>query len=124
MLLILAVILTAAIAFLPAGQRSNEVSSVMSAARMGANKAVTELNMQYGCTIDIAKLNFDGGNITIYLTASTGGPPDATISDKVRGEALKYIYQAISGGFPENAAPVRTQNYTYDVSVSITRVVK
>lgn len=123
-LLILAVILTAAIAFLPAGQRSNEVSSVMSAARVGASKAVTELSMQYGCSIDIAKLNFDGGNITIYLTASVGGPSDATISDKVRSEALKHIYQAVNGGFPENAAPVSTQNYTYDVSVAITRVVK
>jgi len=123
-LLILAVVLTAALAFLPAGEKGNEVSSVMSAAREGASRAVTELNMQYGCAIDIAKLNFDGGNITIYLTASVGGPPDATISDEVRNEALKYIHQVVRGSFPENVGPIRTQNYTYDVSVTITRVTK
>lgn len=124
MLLILAVILTAVVAFLPAGQRSSEVSSVMSAARVGASKAIAELGMQYGCTIDITKLTFEGGNITIYLTASMGGPTDATISDKVRDEALKHIYHAVKGTFPENAMPVTTGDYTYDVSVAVTRVVK
>jgi len=123
-MLILAAILAAVVAFLPAGQRSNEVSGVMSAARVGADKAITELSMQYGCAIDIAKLDFEGGNITIHLTTGISGPPDATISDKVRSEALKYIYQAVSGGFPKNVGPVRTRNYTYDVSVAITRVVK
>jgi hypothetical protein len=123
-MLILAAILAAVVAFLPAGERSNEVSSVMSAARVGAGRAITELNMQYGCSIDIAKLEFDAGNITVYLTAGMGGPPDATISKKVRSEALKYIHQAIRGGFPENAGPVKTGNYTYDVSVAITRVIK
>jgi len=123
-MLILAAILAAVVAFLPAGQRGNEVSSVMSAARVGADKAITELSMQYGYAIDIAKLDFEGGNITIQLTTGIGGPPDATISDKVRSEALKYIYQAVSGEFPENAGPVRTGDYTYDVSVAITRVVK
>ncbi|KUO39750.1 MAG: hypothetical protein AVW06_00235 [Hadesarchaea archaeon DG-33-1] len=123
-LLILAVILAAVAAFLPAGQRSNEVNSVMSAARVGANKAITELGMQYDRTIDITKLTFEGGNIAIYLTTSMGGPPDATISDKVRDEALKHIYHAVRGIFPENARPVTTGNYTYDVSVALTKVVK
>lgn len=123
-LLIFAVVLTAVAAFLPVGRRSNEVSTVMSAARVGASRAITELSTQYGCTIDIAALDFDSGNITIYLATSTGGPQDATISDNVRKEALKYIYQAIYGIFPENAAPVRTQNYTYDIMVEITRVQK
>lgn len=123
-MMILAVILAAVVAFLPSGQRSNEVSSAMSAARVGADKAITELSMEYGCTIDLTKLNFDGGNITIYLTTCIGGPPDETISDKVRSEALKYIYQMVHGGFPRNAGPVKTQNYTYDVSVEITRVIK
>jgi len=123
-MLILALVLTAALAFLPAGERGNEINTVMSAARAGASRAITELSMQYGCAIDITELNFDGGNITIYLTASVGGPPDATISDEVRNEALRYIHQAVRGTFQENAESVKTQNYTYDVSVSITRVMK
>jgi len=123
-MLILAMVLTAVLAFLPAGERSNEINTVMSAARAGASRAITELSMQYSCTIDITELNFDGGNITIYLTASVWGPLDATISNGVRNEALSYIHQALRGTFPENAGPVKTQNYTYDVSVSITRVMK
>jgi len=30
----------------------------------------------------------------------------------------------VRGSFPENVGPIRTQNYTYDVSVTITRVTK
>jgi uncharacterized protein (UPF0333 family) len=123
-LLILVMILIAVAAFLLAGQRGNEVSSIMSAARGGANRAIMELSMQYDCVIDIAGLNFDGGDITIYLTTGTGGPQDTIISDNVRNEALKWVHQTVNGTFPENAAPVRTKNYTYDIMVEITRVIK
>ena len=123
-MIVLSVILAAVVAFLPTGQRSNEVSSALSAARVGATKALTELNMQYGSSISITKLNFDGGNILIYLTAGMGAPTDAMISEKVRNEALKYIFNMVNGGFPANVGPVKTQNYTYDVSVKITRLIK
>lgn len=123
-MIVLSVILAAVVAFLPTGQRSNEVSGAISAARVGATKALTELNIQYGSSIGITKLNFDGGNIVIYLTAGMGAPTDAVISEKVRTEALKYIFNMVNGGFPANVGPVKTQNYTYDVSVDITRLVK
>jgi glycine cleavage system regulatory protein len=123
-MIVLSVILAAVVALLPTGQRSNEVSSALSAARVGATKAITELNAQYGSSIGISKLNFDGGNIVIYLTASMGAPTDAVISERVRNEALKYIFNMVNGGFPANVGPVKTQNYTYDVSVEITRLVK
>jgi hypothetical protein len=123
-MIVLSVIIAAVVAFLPIGQRSNEVSGAVSAARVGATKAITGLNTQYGSSISITKLTFDGGNIVVYLTAGTGAPTDAVISEKVRDEALSYIFNMVNGGFPANAVPVKTQNYTYDVSVEITRLVK
>jgi hypothetical protein len=123
-MIVLSVIIAAVVAFLTTGQRSNEVSGAVSAARVGATKAITELNTQYGSSIGITKLNFDSGNIVIYLTAGIGAPTDAAISEKVRDEALKYIFNMVNGGFPANVGPVKTQNYTYDVSVEITRLVK
>jgi predicted cation transporter len=123
-MIVLSVILAAVVAFLPTGQRSNEVSGAISAARVGATKALTELNIQYGSSIGITKLNFDDGNVVIYLTAGMGEPTDAVISEKVRNEALNYIFNMVNGGFPANPGPVKTQNYTYDVSVEITRLIK
>lgn len=123
-MIVLSVIIAAVVAFLPTGQRSNEVSGALSAARVGATKALTELNTQYGSSVGITKLNFDSGNIVIYLTADMETPTDALISEKVRNEALKYIFNMVNGGFPANVGPVKTQNYTYDVSVEITRLVK
>jgi hypothetical protein len=123
-MIVLSVIIAAVVAFLPIGQRSNEVSGIVSAARVGATQAITELNTQYGSSISITKLTFDGGNIVIYLSTSTEAPMDAVISGKVRDEALRYIFNAINGGFPANVGPVKTRNYTYDISVEITRLVK
>jgi type II secretory pathway pseudopilin PulG len=124
-LLILAVVLAIVAGLVPLGRRSNEVSVAMSAARTGAGKAIAELNMQYGCAIDIEHLSFAAGDITIYLTVRGGPPPDnQTIRDNVRDEALRYICRALTGGFPDVPRPIRTQDYTYDVSVELERVIK
>jgi hypothetical protein len=120
--LIFGAVLAAVSALMFVGQRNNEAGSAMSAACTGADKAVAQLCMQYGCQINIDKLTFDDGMISLSLTTSYSGPSDFVISDGVRTEALKYVYQAINGVFPDNAQPVKTRNYTYDVLVTINRV--
>ena len=81
--------------------------------------------MRYGCAIDIERLSFDAGDITIYVTIRGGPPPDnQTVRDNVRNEALRHIFYAVRGGFPETPGPVETVHYTYDVSVELERVIK
>jgi uncharacterized protein (UPF0333 family) len=121
-MLIIGAILTVVSALMLVGQRSNEADSAMSAARTGANEAIAQLNMQYGCQISVDELTFNDGMISLSLTASNGGPSDSVIRDGVRTEVLKYVYQAVNGVFPDNVQPVRTRNYIYDVSVAINRV--
>jgi uncharacterized protein (UPF0333 family) len=123
-LFILGAVLAAVSALLLVGQRSNEAESVMSAARTGANKATTQLYMQYGYPIDIDKLTFSNGMILLSLTTHNNGPQNSVIVDQVKTEVLKYVYQAINGIFPDNAQPVKTRYYTYDVSITINRVSK
>jgi len=121
-MLIIGAVLTVVSVLMLVGQRSNEADSAMSAARTGANEAIAQLNMQYGCQISVDELTFNDGMISLSLTASNGGPSDSVIRNGVRTEVLKYVYQAINGVFPDNVQPVRTRNYTYDVSVAINRV--
>ena len=121
-MLIIGAVLTVVSVLMLVGQRSNEADSAMSAARTGANEAIAQLNMQYGCQISVDELTFNDGMISLSLTASNGGPSDSVIRNGVRTEVLKYVYQAINGVFPDNVQPVRTRNYTHDVSVAINRV--
>lgn len=107
------------------GIGSNETAVVMSAARAGAENAIAALDAEYGCAIDIEQLDFDAGTITIYVMVRGGPPPDnQAISDNIRVEALKHVYNAVTGSLPETAQPVKTRYYTYDVAVEIRRVTK
>jgi len=121
-LLIIGAVLAAISTLMLVGQRSNEADSAMSAARTGANEAIAQLGMQYGCQISVDNLTFKDGMISLSLTASNGGPSDSVIRDGVRTDVLKYVYQAINGVFPNDVQPIITRNYTYDVSVTVNRV--
>ncbi len=125
MLVLMGVILVVVASFLYLGAGGNEMATVMSAARTGAENVIAALDSEYGCTIDIEQVGFDAGTITIYVNVRGGPPPDnQAISDNIKASALKYIYQAVIGSFPESAEPVKTGYYTYDVDVGIRRVTK
>ena len=125
MLIMIGVILLVVSLFFYLGAESNEMATVMSAARTGAENAITVLDSEYGCAIDIEQVGFDAGTVTIYVNVRGGPPPDnQAISDNLRVSALKYIYQAVIGFFPDNAEPIKTGYYTYDVDVGIRRVTK
>ena len=125
MLIMIGVILLVVSLFFYLGTESNEMETVMSAARTGAENAITVLDSEYGCAIDIEQVGFDAGTVTIYVNVRGGPPPDnQAISDNLRVSALKYIYQAVIGFFPDNAEPIKTGYYTYDVDVGIRRVTK
>jgi len=107
------------------GAGGNERATVMSAARTGAENAIAALDSEYGCAIDIEQVGFDAGTVTIYVNVRGGPPPDnQSILDNIRTNALKYIYQAVVGSFPESAEPVKTGYYTYNVNVGLRRVTK
>ncbi len=125
MLVLTGAILVVVTSFLYLGTGGNEMATVMSAARTGAENAIASLDFEYGSTIGIEQVGFDAGTITIYVNVRGGPPPDnQAISDNIRVSALKYIYQAVIGSFPDNAEPVKTGYYTYDVDVGIRRVTK
>jgi len=125
MLVLMGVILVVVASFLYLGAGGNEMATVMSAARTGAENVIAALDSEYGCAIDIEQVGFDAGTITIYVNVRGGPPPDnQAISDSIKASALKYIYQAVIGSFPESAEPVKTGYYTYDVDVGIRRVTK
>ncbi len=125
MMILVGAILVAVASLLYLGAGSNEMETVKSAARAGAENAIADIDAEYGCEIIIEEVGVDAGTITIYVNVRGGPPPDdQTISDAIRASALKYIYQAVVGFFPENAEPVKTGYYTYDVNVEIRRVTK
>ncbi len=104
---------------------STEMAAIMSAARTGTENAIALLGPEFGCSIDIEQVGFDDGTITIYVNVRGGPPPDnQVISDNIKVGALKYIYHAVNGSFPEKAETLETSYYTYDVNVEIRRVTK
>jgi len=123
MLILVGALLVAVASILYLGLGSNEGAVVMSAARVGADNAITTLATEYGCAIDIEGLGLDAGKITISVCVMGGSPPD-NVSESIRTGALKFVYQAINGSFPENAQPVKSGHYTYDVVVEIRRITK
>ncbi len=125
MMILVGAILVAVASLLYLGAGGNEMETVKSAARAGAENAIADIDAEYGCEIIIEEVGVDAGTITIYVNVRGGPPPDdQTIRDNIRASALKYIYQAVVGFFPENAEPVKTGYYTYDVNVEIRRVTK
>jgi len=125
MLILLGAILLTVTSLVYAGGGRNEIDVVKSAARSGADNAIAALDAEYGCTINIEKLSFDAGTITISVNVMGGPPPDnQTIRDGIRVDALKFISQAIDGTFPENTQLVKTRHYTYDVMVEVRRVTR
>lgn len=123
-LLVVAVVLVMIAAFIVTGERSNELSTALSAARTGADEAIAKLDAQYGCQMSIDDLSFKNGTVAITISALSSVPSNAVIENAVRTEALKHIYQVVHGNFPESAQPFDAKYYHYDVSVAVTRVSK
>jgi hypothetical protein len=125
MLILVGVILITIASVFYLGAGAHERSTVMRAARDGAENTIAALGAGYGSEIDIERLGFDAGTITIHVVVRGGPPPgDGTIRDNIRGGALKFIHNAIAGSFPRVAGPVKTRYYTYNVAVGIRRVTK
>ena len=125
MMILMGVVLVVVSLVFYLGSEGNEMATVMSAARTGTENAIAALDSEYGCAIDIEQVGFDAGTVTIYVNVRGGPPPDnQAILDNIRTNALKYIYQAVVGSFPESAEPVKTGYYTYNVNVGLRRVTK
>ncbi len=112
-MMIMAAVLVVLAVFFAAGVRDNEVNSMVAAARLGAQTAITDLGLQYGDDIDITNWRIDShDNIFIYLSVIGTPPPENnTIIFEVRDEARHQV--SLAGGAIK-----------YDVAVTLERVTK
>jgi len=132
MLILVGAILLTVTSLFYLGLGSNESTVVMQAARDGTESAIANIDIKYGCSIDIENLSFTTGTITISVAVSNAPPADISWSNfrdnivkkNIREEALRYIQNAVGGHFPSIAAPVKTSHYTYDVIVNARLVTK
>lgn len=133
MLILVGAILIAAASLVLLGTMSNESAAVMRAARDGAENAIAAIDAEYGTSIDIENLSYDGEFITISVVVRNGPPGDMTwenfeeniVKENIRNEALKHMHNAVGGVFPkEVVGAVRTSYSTYDVVVDVRRVTK
>ncbi len=115
------------------GQVSNEAVVVSYVARDGAENAIVAVDMEYGTSTDIERLEyFDNGTIIISLVVR-GTPPvdiewenfrENILENKIREVALKHAWNAIGGTFSYTTDPLQTNLHTYDVVVSTRRVTR
>lgn len=132
MLILVGAIMIAVSSMLYLGTRVNELEVVMRAARDGAENAISTINAEYGCSIDVEGLGFDAGTITISVVVRDAPPHnfswdnfrDNIIKRNIREGALLHIQNAVGGFFPATPGPVKTARYTYDVTVEVRRVTK
>jgi hypothetical protein len=131
MLILVGAIFVAVASLLYLGTGANETAAIMQAARDGAENAIADIDVEYGCEIVIEEVGFDAGAITISIAVRS--PPsgirwenfrDNIIRPSIRDGALKHIYNAVVGFIPKDADNVRTRYYTYSVEVDARRVAK
>lgn len=123
-MLILAAVLAVSAGLLYVGQRNSEPISALSAARTGAENAISRLELEHELTINIREIEWVNDNIEIELNYWGGEISREALEENVRIGALKFIHRAFKDKFPEIAEPVKTQYHTFDVTVSAERVKK
>ncbi len=132
MMILVGAILVAVASLLYLGAGGNEMETVKSAARAGAENAIADIDAEYGCEIIIEEVGFDRGTIKISV-AVRSPPPDFTwenfkeniVESKIKDGALKHIYNAVVGFLPESVDnEVKTGYYAYKVEVDAKLVTK
>ncbi|KXA94789.1 hypothetical protein AKJ65_03425 [candidate division MSBL1 archaeon SCGC-AAA259E19] len=122
--LILGAVLAVTAGLLYVGQKNSESINAISAARIGAENAITDLELEHELTINIREIERVDDNIEIDLNYWGEEIPRESLEENVRIGALKFIHQAFKDEFPENAEPVSTHYHTFDVKVTAERVEK
>ena len=122
---ILASVLLIATFFIVQGEGSSNSINGISAARTGAENAINELVVENGVKIEIESMSMDeSDNIKIILDFWGEDVPGSKIEQKVREDALNYLYQAFNGDFPEEPSPVSTKHHKFNVTVIAGRVAR
>jgi hypothetical protein len=125
MLVLVAAMLISVASLVYLGMRDNESAAAMLAARDGAENAIAALDTQYGCSIDVEKVGFDAGAITVYVVVRDAPPENLTwenfwentVRPSIRREALRHVSNAVTGSLPAAVEYVRTSYYIYTVAV-------
>ncbi|KXB06644.1 hypothetical protein AKJ52_01900 [candidate division MSBL1 archaeon SCGC-AAA382C18] len=116
-LLILAAVLTVTSGFLYQGIESSNSINALSAAKNGAENVTSRIEIENEVTIRITSVSEQNENITITLD-NWGGKLPTDTKKKAKQGALKFLYQAFNGNFPNKEInKVNTAHHTYRVIV-------
>lgn len=119
MLVLFAAILLAISSLLYLGQGTNEGQVILASARDGAENALSRLQQEYGGEARVKEVKMGKGRVEIHVM--TWGPscPENLLKEEVRGDALRFMWKAVTGGFPSAVQPLPTSRGTYDVEVYV-----
>lgn len=123
-LLILSAVLTVAAGYMYTQNDSSRPIYALSAAQTGAENAANRLNLQYKTNIEIEDISRNNDTININLNFWGGDASESLIESSVENDALKFLYQAFRGDFPDAIGPVSVGNHTFDVQADAERVKK
>lgn len=122
-LLILAAILAVSSGLIYHGLDSSNAINGISAARTGAENAISRLELKYDISIQISGLNVKGDSIEFSL--EYWGEPNlkTTIKNEVEEDSLEFLHQAFKNNFPNKPiSSVKTQHHNFKVSATVSRV--
>ncbi|MFP4005417.1 MAG: hypothetical protein ACLFUR_01705 [Candidatus Hadarchaeia archaeon] len=129
-LLVLAVVLSSVVGFLYFITGSSQETNALTAAREGAENAITRYELENGATVNLSEASLDDGQITISL--KYWGPLDeSSLAESVRMNALRYIYRTVEADYPSSISAldnrVSTSRHTFVIvegNVSVEEVSK
>lgn len=123
-LLITIGVLTVSAGFFFYGQSNQEPHLAKTAAKTGIENSINKIEFKKSANINIKNLNINGDEIKTTLVFWGANISISSLEENVRKEALKHIYHALHGTYPETAQPVSTQYHIYDVTVNAKKVKK
>jgi len=121
-LILFAAILLAVSSLLYLGQGSNEGQVLLSSARDGAENALHRLQEEYGGAARVGEVRMVRGTVKISVMVWGLSCPENVVREEVRGDALRFMWRALTGKFPSTVQEVRTPRGTYGVEVEVEEV--
>lgn len=118
-LVLFAAILLAVSSLLYLGQGTNEDRVILASARDGAENALFRLQRDYGGSARLAEVRMEKGRVRVSVMTWGLTCPENLVKEEVRGDALRFMWKAVTGGFPSVVQPLRTSRGTYDVEVLV-----
>lgn len=106
---------------------NHEVTTIIQATRDGAENALANIEINYGVSANIEYLKLDDNQIEISI-AIMGTPPEIAWADFAENVVKKTVRESVFCHIQYALSSLSTKNpesapYTYDVSVSLRKVI-